>query len=626
MRRFRALFGRAPHASSRAIGFAVCGLVASVVQHVAGTRGPDSYAGLLPWGLLLAVAAGSLGLGARVALPSKVPAVLCDALGSWVVVVYALADAAHTRLFARHIDRATVIHGVDAIRTRAIRFGFADVVAVMIGAALLGLLLAVGFALLARLPRLSPAWERRSRRIGIALACVVGATFLFRDLVFSATPAWTRALYWHAAIGEPLERPEAKAGDAARFGSTFTEAQFEHVRQVTTELKSGTFEAKVDRPLDVVLIHVESLRWDMLAQPTMPRLWAWRDRCAVSPRHYSTSINTGGGMFGALTGMAPYYYPALRRHRTLAPTLRVLARLGYTRQVWYPNEALALDGIFDVLVGDLATPRVFEGDPTHVADAAMVSAYLDEVTSPGAPRPRFDYVIIDSSHYDYSYPDEFEVNRPAETLGVFVNRRTGEGGEGVPEKDPGRRGAVFNRYKNSVLWADELVGRLLDGLEKSGRLGETVVAIFGDHGEAFWDKGGPFGHNTALTDAQARVPLVLCSSPRIEIAYGVTSHADIFPTVFDLMGLRAARPFMTGKSLRRYDPSADVAILRHRIVGSDDDPRHAIVHGDLKVGFWDGPDPHVMWVRDRNDDLVTDVPPSRLTAALAGAVSAKLFR
>jgi hypothetical protein len=33
-----------------------------------------------------------------------------------------------------------------------------------------------------------------------------------------------------------------------------------------------------------------------------------------------------------------------------------------------------------------------------------------------------------------------------------------------------------------------------------------------------------------------------------------------------------------------------------------------------------------MWVRNRNDDVVTDTPPARLTAALAAAVAAKRFR
>lgn len=608
-------------------GFVICGLVASVLQHAAGTRGPDSHAGLVVWGMFLAVAAGSLGVGARVTLPSRIPSLFGDALGAWIVATYALVDAAHTRVFERHLDRPTVLLGVDAVRTHTIRVTFGDVIIGVAGEAVLAVVILVAFGLLARLPRLSSGWEARARAVGVAVACCVGTAFLFRDLVFSSTPAWTRTLYWHGATLEPEARPTTGAQEIPHFGSAFTDAQFDHVRRVTADLEAGTFKASVERTPDILLVHVESLRHDMLAEATMPRLWGWRDRCAVSPRHYSTSISTGGGMFGALTGMSAYYYPALRKERTLSPPLRVLAHLGYARQVWFPNEALQLDNIFDLLVGDLAKPRAFEGDPTHVADAATVAAYLGEVSGASSPRPRFDYLVLDSSHYDYSYPETFRVNVPAESLGIVINRRTGEGNAtGVPEKDKSRRGAVFNQYKNSVRYVDDLIGRLLDGLEKSGRLGQTIVAIFGDHGEAFWDKNGPFGHNTALSDAQSRVPLVLCSTPRVPIAYSVTSHADIFPTIFDLMGFRTDRPFMTGKSLLRYEPRADVAILRHRIVGSDEDPRHAIVYGDLKVGFWDGPDPHVMWVRDRNDDVVTDTPPARVNAALAAAIAAKLFR
>ena len=139
-------------------------------------------------------------------------------------------------------------------------------------------------------------------------------------------------------------------------------------------------------------------------------------------------------------------------------------------------------------------------------------------------------------------------------------------------------------------------------------------------------RNGTFGHSSALVDAQTRVPFVFCSTPAISNEYRVTSHADIFPTVFDLAGMRAERPFMTGKSLARYTPGFDYAILRFPVTAVEADPRHAIVLGDFKIAYTDEVDPRALWVRDAKDDKVNSPSEELVTLGLATAISAKLLR
>ena len=96
--RFRKLLDVAPHATSRLVGLAVCGLAGSALQHTAAGKGVDSYVGIVVWALILMLAAGSLAVGIRAALPSRIPSLFTDALAAWIVVTYALVDATHTRV------------------------------------------------------------------------------------------------------------------------------------------------------------------------------------------------------------------------------------------------------------------------------------------------------------------------------------------------------------------------------------------------------------------------------------------------------------------------------------------------------------------------------------------------
>ena len=68
----------------------------------------------------------------------------------------------------------------------------------------------------------------------------------------------------------------------------------------------------------------------------------------------------------------------------------------------------------------------------------------------------------------------------------------------------------FNRYKNSAYWQDVLIGRVIQTLEKAGRLDNTVVIVTSDHGEEFNDsKLNYWGHNGNFSAAQIKIPLVV---------------------------------------------------------------------------------------------------------------------
>jgi arylsulfatase A-like enzyme len=137
-----------------------------------------------------------------------------------------------------------------------------------------------------------------------------------------------------------------------------------------------------------------------------------------------------------------------------------------------------------------------------------------------------------------------------------VYRLCHEGAYNVPGKFRyDEMGERDHRLIRAAYWAmvdliDAQVGRMLEALERTGQLEDTLVIFTSDHGEMLGDHGvyckGPF-----LCDPGVRVPLVM--SWRGVIGGGRRSGAlveavDLAPTLLEAVGLPGA-PGMDGRSL-----------------------------------------------------------------------------
>lgn len=113
-----------------------------------------------------------------------------------------------------------------------------------------------------------------------------------------------------------------------------------------------------------------------------------------------------------------------------------------------------------------------------------------------------------------------------------------------------------NPYAGEVAYADDCLGRLFDALRDSRMMEETLVVFTSDHGESLGEHGeqthGYFAYNSTL-----HVPLIVHAPALFREARTVeatVSHADIFPTVCELIGLslpgslegRSLRPLLEG--------------------------------------------------------------------------------
>lgn len=97
---------------------------------------------------------------------------------------------------------------------------------------------------------------------------------------------------------------------------------------------------------------------------------------------------------------------------------------------------------------------------------------------------------------------------------------------------------VLALYDSCVAQFDEEVGRLLEGLERSGLARDTIVVLYSDHGMEFFEHDTWGQGNSAVGDFSARVPLVI-ADPRLPAGQridGVVRSIDVAPTLLELAG------------------------------------------------------------------------------------------
>ncbi|MCI0336487.1 MAG: sulfatase [Acidobacteria bacterium] len=118
----------------------------------------------------------------------------------------------------------------------------------------------------------------------------------------------------------------------------------------------------------------------------------------------------------------------------------------------------------------------------------------------------------------------------------------------TPEAGPFPEREDFDRYQNALHYADRSLGELTRGLKERGLAENTLFVIFGDHGEAFGQHEGNYGHSLFLYEENIHVPYLVIAPGLVREQVRVsrpTSLIDTTPTILDLVGL----PRYQGRSM-----------------------------------------------------------------------------
>ena len=102
----------------------------------------------------------------------------------------------------------------------------------------------------------------------------------------------------------------------------------------------------------------------------------------------------------------------------------------------------------------------------------------------------------------------------------------------------------FAPYDRAIRYADGVLGRLFDELDRLGLSDRTLVVVTSDHGEAFGEHGYD-GHGSTLHDEVLRVPLLFRApglvAPDRRVS-GMVGLIDLVPTLLDLLSIEPPYP------------------------------------------------------------------------------------
>jgi arylsulfatase A-like enzyme len=323
---------------------------------------------------------------------------------------------------------------------------------------------------------------------------------------------------------------------------------------------------------------LERNAWTALASTTMPRLLA-RTPNDWQRRGFAQSLDDSLARFRgvaagrnvvlvSLESTAAQYLGLYGTHPDVMPNLTRLASSGIVFDRAYAAYPESIKGLYSVLCSAYPAFDVTV-DSYGSAECRSLPATLSErgyatglfhsgrfmyLGMDAVVRHRGYDVLADAGDIGGNHHSSFGVDEPA-TVRRMLQWIDAQGGRPFfltylpiaghhpyesSEHGPFDEHDEFGRYRNALHEGDAALGTLIQGLQERGLAEQTLWIVFGDHGEAFGQHEGNYGHTFNLYDENVRVPLLVAA--RGLISHGrhsnrVTSLVDVAPTVLDLVGL-----------------------------------------------------------------------------------------
>lgn len=297
---------------------------------------------------------------------------------------------------------------------------------------------------------------------------------------------------------------------------------------------------------NIVLVSLESTAAQYLgvygADPdVMPNLSELARSALVFDNAYAVYPESIKGLFSILCSVYPAFDTAAERYANL-PCRSIAAALsdgGYRTALFHSGrfaylgmEAIVRDRGYGTLAdaGDIGGHR---HSSFGVDEPSTVSSILRWIDRLPHGQPFFVTYLPIAGHHPYE----------------------------TPEPGPFADADQFGRYRNALHYGDAALGTLMRGFHARGLSGSTLWLVLGDHGEAFGQHEGNYGHTFQLYDENVHVPLLVAAPglvPAETHVRGVVSLVDIAPTILDLVGLEAPGQYQ-GRSV--FDGEPRVALF-----------------------------------------------------------------
>ena len=386
--------------------------------------------------------------------------------------------------------------------------------------------------------------KRKRRQYGNHVGLALLACFILTHVVNSWADATLYQPITMQKANFPLSYPMTAKSFLAKHGWLDLD-QYEK----KAESQDGDGESRLRYPLrplsvsaptthqNLLIVVVDSLRYDMLNNINMPNLQRYADQHLNFRHHLSGGNDDVMGMFSLFYGLPGHYYNDIRLDKTPPVLLDEMLRQDYEFGLFG-----SLDDAEKYRQSILAGLRKQVFVSRQQDDGKLVADWQQWLAQRPSDRPWFSLVYL-------SGPGDYQV--PAGIKGPFQPELTRF--NPATAYRPENRQKLENRYKNAVFYADQQLEQMLNQLQQQGLGDETIVVVTANHGQEFNDtERNSWGSGTNYSRYQVQVPLVLAwpGKTAASIEEG-TSHMDLVPTLMpNMLGVRnPERDYSSGRTL-----------------------------------------------------------------------------
>ncbi len=310
------------------------------------------------------------------------------------------------------------------------------------------------------------------------------------------------------------------------------------------------------QPLNLVLIVIDTWRFDMLNQEVTPNLYQFAQHAWRFSHHYSGGNATAPGIFSLFYGLPASYWPSVESQQQGPLLINALLDAHYQMGIFASASLKLPDFKHTVFSAIHPLANYTEGESPYDRDKTITQKFRQFIArAKKKPEPFFSFVFYDAAHNYCDFNESLTPFQPSvpSCKRFMLNNTT----DPVP---------YLNRYKNALHLIDTQIREVLAELTAQHLLERTVVIVTGDHGEEFNDNHlGYWGHASNFTEYQVRTPLIVYWPGEKEMSFDhVTSHFDVVPTLMNKLFADHSpiNAYSTGKLL------ADNSQRPYLIVGS----------------------------------------------------------
>ena len=280
-----------------------------------------------------------------------------------------------------------------------------------------------------------------------------------------------------------------------------------------------------EKSVNIMIILVDSWRADTFNAENTPNMWRYAQRGVSFNNHLSAGNSTRTGVFGLFYGIPGTYWHSFLANGQSPVLIERMQALDYEMGVFAAAKLSKPEFAQTVFRTIPELRNGSKGKSPSARDEDLTNDWLAWDQQRDKKKPAFSFLFYDAPH-GYDFPEGYEPR--FEPMADAMNYLDLDN-----DYDPV---PVKNRYKTSVHYVDSQVKRVLERLDNSGELDNTLVIITGDHGQEMNDnKLNYWGHNGNFTNAQIQVPFAMFGPKITKQSQNwdgqVTAHQDIAPTI-----------------------------------------------------------------------------------------------